>query len=234
MHILGTLASGLPYIFNACLVFSVVLITLLCLEYWISGTSVLSTLKNIGFRKTSGQILFSAILISVALLAVYPLFGYFFHTRIELMQNWQWNAIGLALTGGLTEEMLFRGFLFGKLRRQLSFRRAVLISTLVFSMAHLLLFTYMSWPIALFSTILAIGLSFPFAYMFEQGGNALWAPALVHTVIRTIGMVFTTDEKHYMTLTMVWISACLLVPNFILLLSKRYRNSFFAPDKLRV
>lgn len=69
------------------------------------------------------------------------------------------NLTGICLTGGLMEEMFFRGFLFRHLRESMHFRKAVFVSAILFTAAHLLLFTYMDWAIALSSTLLAVFMS---------------------------------------------------------------------------
>ena len=42
----------------------------------------------------------------------------------------------------------------------------------------------MPWPIAVASVLLAIIISFPLAYLFELGGDTIWAPAILHFVIQ--------------------------------------------------
>ena len=144
-------------------------------------------------------------------------------TCISLADNWQWNVIGLMFTGGIAEEMLFRGYLFGSLRKNMSFKKAVFISTICFALAHLVMFTYMDWPVALLSTILAVAISAPLAFLFERGNYTVWSPAIVHTAIRTIGLVITVDEKHFMQFSLMWITACMILPYIVLMFYKAFR-----------
>lgn len=223
MHLVGTAAEGLPYIVNAAIVFAVVLITMLLLNKWFFEKKFKATTNEIGFKTTSIQKIVPGIIISVALLLMFPVLALLLDTKLSLAENWHLNAIGLFLTGGLAEEMVFRGYLFGSLRKQMSFKKATLVSTAIFSLAHLLLFTYFDWPIALMSTILAIGISLPFAFLFERGEDTVWSPALVHTTIRTIGMVVTTGEDKFTILASAWMLASLIIPFVILLFYEDFR-----------
>lgn len=233
MHFAGNMLMQMPYIINAALVFAAVLMVVLLLSKMVNGKTVKSTIHDTGFHKTKMSGLVPGIFVSVVLLCMFPLLGRLLNTEIRLADNWQWNVIGLMLTAGFAEEMIFRGFLFGQLRRQANFTKAAIISAIIFTIAHLLLFTYMSWPIALLSTILAIGLSVPLAYLFERGENTVWGPALVHTTTRTIGLVFTTTNENYLTLASAWIIASLLVPNLVLLFYKDFRAIwYFNTNKL--
>ena len=224
MHFTGLLVKDLPYISNAVIVFALVLSTVLLISRVFYASDVESTFSEIGFRKAGLQEILPGIIISVVLLFMYPLLGYLLGTEIRMTNNWQLNMIGLLLTGGLAEEILFRGFLFRRLRLQMGFKKAAFISTIVFAMAHLLLFIYLNWTVALLSTLLAAGLSLPFAYLFERGGNALWSPALVHATIRTVGLVFTTDQQNFMALSSAWIIMSLVIPYIVLLLYKDFRS----------
>lgn len=224
MHFTGLLVKELPYISNAVIVFALVLSTVLLISRVFYASDVESTISEIGFRKACLQEILPGIIISVVLLFMYPLLGYLLGTKIRMTNNWQLNMIGLLLTGGLAEEILFRGFLFRRLRLQMNFKKATLVSAIVFAMAHLLLFMYLNWTAALLSTVLAAGLSLPFAYLFERGGNALWSPALVHATIRTVGLVFTTDQQNFMALSSAWIIMSLVIPYIVLLFYKDFRS----------
>lgn len=224
MHFTGLLVKDLPYISNAVIVFALVLSTVLLISRVFYASDVESTISEIGFRKACLQEILPGIIISVVLLFMYPLLGYLLGTKIRMTNNWQLNMIGLLLTGGLAEEILFRGFLFRRLRLQMNFKKATLVSAIVFAMAHLLLFMYLNWTVALLSTVLAAGLSLPFAYLFERGGNALWSPALVHATIRTVGLVFTTDQQNFMALSSAWIIMSLVIPYIVLLFYKDFRS----------
>ena len=118
---------------------------------------------------------------------------------------------GLFAQAGIAEEVLFRGYLFGHIRVGRTFWRAAIVSMLPFVSVHLVLFVSMPWPIALSSVLLAIVISFPLAYLFELGGNTIWAPALLHFVIQaTVKVVVLSHGAE--SFALAWMAASAIVP----------------------
>jgi membrane protease YdiL (CAAX protease family) len=226
MHFSGLIAADLPYIVNALITFAIVLATLLLLLWVSSGNAVKDSFSSIGLHKTGYNSLLPGIIVSAALLFAYPLLGFLLNTKIVLAKDWHLNLAGLFLTGGLAEEILFRGYFFGSLRQKMNFRKAVFLSAILFSLAHLLMFAYMDWPVALLSTLLAIASSVPLAFLYEKGGNTIWSPAIVHTTIRTVGLVVTTDEKLFMKFSLLWITVSMVLPYIVLLFYKDFRSAW--------
>jgi membrane protease YdiL (CAAX protease family) len=224
MHFTGAMVSDFPYIINGSITSVIVLSTLLLLLRWGNDSSLKDAIRSIGLRKTNTKSILPGIILVVVLLLSYPLLSFLLDTKTFLAKDWYLNLAGLFLTGGLTEEILFRGYFFGSLRRQMSFRKAVLISAIFFSLTHLLLFTYMDWPVAFLSTLLAVASAVPLAFLYEFGNKTVWSPALAHTAIRTIGLVVTTDEEHFMQFSLLWIIACITLPYIVLLFYKDFRT----------
>ena len=124
-----------------------------------------------------------------------------------------WLALvpGLFAQGGIAEEVLFRGYLFGHIRAGRTFWRAACLSMLPFVAAHLVLFATMPWPIALASVLLSIIISFPLAHLYELGGHTIWAPALLHFVIQgTVKVLVVSPGPE--TFAVAWMAASALIP----------------------
>ena len=223
MHFTGILVSGMPYIINGLITSAIVISTLILLLAWGSHGSLKSIISSIGFGKANLKGILPGMVIAVVLLISYLALGHMLAIEAYLAEDWYLNLAGLFLTGGLTEEMLFRGYLFERLRMDMSFRKASLISAVVFSAVHLVLFAYMDWPVALLSTILAVTSAVPLAFLYEYGNRTIWSPALVHATIRTIGLVVTTDEGHFMQFSLLWIIAAMIVPYTVLIFYKAFR-----------
>lgn len=230
MHFTGAMVAGLPYFVNALITSATVFGAFLLLQQWNSKRSLNKIISETGFKKSGLKSILPGIIISTALILAYPLLGLLLKAEIMLAKNWLLNLSGLFLTAGLTEEMLFRGYLFGSLRRKISFRKAILTSALCFTLAHLLMFSYMDWPVALLSTLLAVAISAPLAFLFERGHNTVWSPAIVHTAIRTIGLVVTVDEKYFMQFSMMWIAACMILPYIVLIFYNEFRSIWTKQD----
>lgn len=118
---------------------------------------------------------------------------------------------GLFMQAGIAEEVLFRAYLFGRVRVGRTFWGAAALSMLPFACVHLVLFLSMPWPVALAAILLAIVISFPLAYLFELGGNTVWGPALLHFVIQaTVKVVVLADGPE--SFALVWMIASAVVP----------------------
>jgi membrane protease YdiL (CAAX protease family) len=119
---------------------------------------------------------------------------------------------GLFAQGGIAEETLFRGYLFGHLRQGRSFWRAAWLSMLPFIAVHALLFFTMPWFVALAALLLSVVLSFPLAQLFELGGRTMWAPALLHFVVQGTVKVLIISGEGASAFPFVWMLASAVVP----------------------
>jgi membrane protease YdiL (CAAX protease family) len=137
-----------------------------------------------------------------------------------------WTSLlpGLFAQGGIAEEVLFRSYLFGHIRVGRSFWRAAGLSMLPFVAVHLVLFFTMAWPIALASVLLAVVISFPLAYLFELGGDTIWAPAILHFVVQaTVKVaVFPYGGASF---ALAWMAVSAMVPLLVFTVKAPARNS---------
>ena len=129
-------------------------------------------------------------------------------------------APGLFAQAGIAEEILFRGYLFGRLRRGRSFWRAAWLSMIPFVGVHLLLFFTMPWPVALAALLLSVALSFPFAHLFELGGGTIWPPALLHFVVQGTVKVLVMSGPASSLFPFVWIASSAVLPMLALVISR--------------
>jgi hypothetical protein len=84
-----------------------------------------------------------------------------------------------------------------------------------FVIVHLILFASMPWPIALASVALATITSFPLAYLYELGGNTIWAPAVLHFVIQATVKVLIVEPAD--SFALAWMALSALVPLLVFL-----------------
>lgn len=149
------------------------------------------------------------------LLGVYPLFLAVRGDDASLYPNAAWLALGLFAQAGVAEEAVFRGFLFGQIRRRHPFWRAAWISTAPFAAAHLMLFATMDWPIALAALTLSVVISFPLALLYDLAGRSIWAPALAHAVVQGAIKLIVVDDPIF---PLVWMAAGAALPWLVFLL----------------
>lgn len=85
----------------------------------------------------------------------------------------------LAIVAPVAEELLFRGYLFGKLRKKLPVFAVILITSVVFSALHLGIgmVEKLQWNAAVDTFILAIGMG-----LLRHYTGSVWASMLVHII----------------------------------------------------
>jgi membrane protease YdiL (CAAX protease family) len=131
------------------------------------------------------------------------------------------TVAGLFAQGGVAEETLFRGYLFGDLRRRFPFWRAWFASMIPFVAVHLFLFLTMPWPVATASVFLAVTTSIPLSHLYELGGRTIWSPALLHFTIQSVPKLFISADGAGLTFPLTWMAVCGTLPLLILLIRVR-------------
>lgn len=170
-----------------------------------------ATLRQLGLTKPRAAGLAGALGIILSLLITALVFMRVTDMTATFYPGWLALLPGLFAQGGIAEEALFRGYLFGHLRIGRTFWRAACLSMLPFVAVHLVLFTTMPWPIALASVVLSIIISFPLAHLYELGGKTIWGPALLHFVIQsTVKVLVISDRPEVFAL--VWMATSAFVP----------------------
>jgi membrane protease YdiL (CAAX protease family) len=175
------------------------------------GGTLAGAASMLGLGRPTARSIWTALSIGAVLLAIIPILAIVMAERPMMYPGWLMLLPGLFAQGGVAEETLFRGYLFGNLRRRHAFWKAAWLSASVFVGAHLLLFATMSWEIAAASTLLALAVSFPLSSLFELGGRTIWAPAIVHFVIQGAVKVVEMPGSP-MRYQMSWLAACAAVP----------------------
>jgi membrane protease YdiL (CAAX protease family) len=95
-------------------------------------------------------------------------------------------AFLIVIAAPLSEELFFRGFMFGGLRRSMSLWPAAVISAIVWGSLHLGAGNIgVAVQLAVFGVILA--------WLYERSGT-LWAPVLAHAINNTIAFVLLVTD----------------------------------------
>lgn len=193
------------------IVCALVLAVAILLERLLFAQRPLAALRDLGLVAPAAPGLVAALVLSAALLAFYPVWAALTGTPLTLRDGWVAMLPGLFAQGGVAEETVFRGYLFRHFRTGRTFWRAALVSAVPFVAVHLLLFATLAPAIAAASVVLAVSISFPLAWLFERGGNTVWAPAVVHFVVQgSIKVVETADA--FAPLVAAWIVLAAVLP----------------------
>jgi membrane protease YdiL (CAAX protease family) len=202
------------------LVAALVVSATLGIECLWSGLSIPSAARAIGLGRPRLQgLAISAGICGLALLVV-PIFARSTGSAVTAADGWLALLPGLFAQGGIAEETLFRGYLFGHLRVGRSFWRAALLSMLPFVAVHLVLFLTLPLAVAGAALLLAVVMSFPLAQLFELGGATIWPPALLHFVTQATVkvLVFTGDTSW--AFPYVWMIASTALPLLVFIIPR--------------
>jgi membrane protease YdiL (CAAX protease family) len=102
---------------------------------------------------------------------------------LAVRDNWPAVLVGVLLFHGVAEELVWRGFVFGRLRQRHSFGRAVWWSVPLIAVTHAPIALTDGWLVGGLATLTAAVTCWPFAALWERGGRTVWAPALLHALI---------------------------------------------------
>ncbi|HEX5943698.1 MAG TPA: CPBP family intramembrane glutamic endopeptidase [Anaerolineales bacterium] len=201
------LAGLLDQTWAALITTIVMLVVALGLEKLFFNRNPVPGLSVLGFGRPDPRALLVAAIIAMIMLAFFPIFSLITDAQITLKSGWLWILLAIVTFNGIGEETLFRGFVFGGLRREagLSFRQAGFISMIIFAAVHLLLFLGNPFFVGFLGTLIAIASAFPMAYLFERGNNTIWAPVVLHVATHAIRLV-DISEPQYLTAVGIWLT----------------------------
>jgi membrane protease YdiL (CAAX protease family) len=201
------LASVLDQTWGALIVTGFMLLVALILEKSFFKRSLVEGFLALGFGRPNPRAILVASIIGIIMMTFFPVFSLITGAQISLKPDWLWILLAIVAFNGIGEETLFRGYVFGGLRRDagLSFRQAGFISMAIFAAVHLLLFIGNPFFVGLLGTLIAIAAAFPMAYLFERGNNTIWAPVILHAATHAIRLV-DIPAPHYLTAVGIWLA----------------------------
>jgi membrane protease YdiL (CAAX protease family) len=188
------------------------LAALLAIEWVAFGRPPAAALRALGFVRPRRRAVLATAGVGALLAAFLPVYAVLTGTPLVPRPGAALLVPGLVAQAGIAEEALFRGYLFRHVRADHAFWPAACLSTLPFTAVHLPLFFTQDFAVALAATVLALVISFPLAALFEQGGNSIAGPALLHAVIQGAIKLVDVPAERAMPLALAWMAACATVP----------------------
>lgn len=194
-------ASGLGSTRGECGVFVALLVigVGILIQYLLHN----ETWKELGLAAPAGRGIWTALIVAVVLLVLGTIYALIAGGAAEVTPAAPWLLLGMFAQGGIAEELVFRGYLFGHIRRSRPFWRAALISAIPFALVHLTLFLTLPWAIALTALVMSVVTTFPLSWLYELGGRTIWAPAVLHTVLQAVPKLITLDGATFQIIWMV-------------------------------
>jgi membrane protease YdiL (CAAX protease family) len=194
------------------IVAALVVASLLVVERVQHGHPLRSAILRVGLGRPTARSIVAAVGVCLVMVTVIPLHMAATGAAGSMYPGWPLLVPGLFAQAGIAEESLFRGYLFRHLRVGRSFGRTLAVATPPFIAVHLLMFFTQPWLIALAAVALAAIISIPLAWLFELGGNTIWAPAILHFVVQAAIKVVVLHGDGGASLPLVWMAAAAVIP----------------------
>lgn len=182
-------------------------------------SSFTASFREVGFGVPDRRVTGMAIVISVIMLAFFPIYSALSNVNLPLQSNWFWILIGIIAGVGIAEETLFRGFVFNFLRRGRTFWKAATLSMFLFGAMHLFLLLWLPAPIAIAAILLAILAAYPTAYLFEVSKQTIWPSAILHTTALATNL-FEIPADRIISLSLMWVGVVALGLFLVLVVGK--------------
>lgn len=150
--------------------------------------------------------------------------------------GWLGLLLGVFLFNGVAEEVAWRGYVFGALRRGRTFGRAVVLSMPLLALTHVPIALTSGLLVGLVAMLVAAVTTLPFAHLYELGARTIWPPALVHAAIDTF-RALTVAPADALVFSLYVSAVALVVPLVAFplgaLFSRASRPARPAPDGCR-
>jgi membrane protease YdiL (CAAX protease family) len=202
----------------------------LAVERLLFDVSPAKAMRSVGLGRPHARGLVASASVGALLMLVFPAMAALEDGGLVVDPRWTTLVPGLFSQAGIAEEVLFRGYLFRRVRVGRTFWRAVALATIPFVAVHLILFLTLPWPIALAAVLLSAIVGAPLAHLFELGGGTIWAPALLHFVIQGAIKLVWLDPSDA-RLPVIWMAASAVLPYLVFLIAGQPAPA--APSRIR-
>lgn len=133
---------------------------------------------------------------------------------LQIRSDWPVVLACALLFHGLTEELVWRGFVFAHLRDATTFGRAVGWSVPLIALTHVPIIAGKGPVIGAMAVTSAAVTCLPMAHLWEHGGRTIWGPAALHGLIGT-WQLFERDFPD--SFSIVLVTGSIVVPLLALL-----------------
>lgn len=188
------------------------LVAMVVVEMAVFRRGIGAAIASLGLGPSRRRPLALAVAIAALLLAMIPVYGIVRGVPIGLMDGWWLLAVGIFAQAGIAEEDVFRAYLFRHLRDGRTFWRAAGIAAIPFVLVHLMGYLTMDPIVATTSLLVALSLTFPFSWLYEQAGNSIWPSAILHAAIQGGIKLIVVPDADYLPLAMLWLVTTAAVP----------------------
>jgi len=180
--------------------------------------------QRLGLGRAKPRALLAASVAGALVITTYVVGAALLGTELTLRSDWPSVLVGALLFHGLAEELVWRGCAFAHLRDRYPFWRAIAWSVPLIALTHVSIIASNGIAVGALAVLTAAVTCLPFAYLWEQAGRSVWAPAILHGLQGT----WQLFERNYGDgFKFLILGASLVVP----LTAFLFRRSFFEPSR---
>ena len=129
--------------------------------------------------------------------------------HLKMRPNWPAVLAGALLFHGVSEELVWRGFAFGHLRRQSDRKTAIQRSIPLIAVTHVPIIVTNGPVVGALAVATAAITCLPLSYLYERGGRTIWPAAILHGLIGTWQLAERTYPVRYQIVILL---ATIVVP----------------------
>jgi membrane protease YdiL (CAAX protease family) len=178
--VLDRLVTSPPTIVSALVPLVISAAVLVVSEMLVTRLSLRQILVRIGLGRPPWRAVVAASIVGAGVVATFFGGAAILGIDLELRSNWPAVVVAAFLFHGVAEELVWRGYVYGHLRRGANFRGAVLRSIPLIALTHVPIIVSNGIGVGTLAVITAAVTCLPFTYLYERGGRTIWPPAILH------------------------------------------------------
>jgi membrane protease YdiL (CAAX protease family) len=200
--LLDRLVTSPPLALGSLVPLTASALVLLCSERLVTGLPVADIGVRLGLGAPALRGVAAALAVGAAVVATFVGGAAALGIHLDLRSNWPDVLVGALLFHGIAEELVWRGYVYGELRRTASFRQAIAWSTPLIALTHVPIVVSNGVGVGSLAVLTAIVTCLPFAYLYDRGRRTVWPPAIVHGAVGTWQLFERTFPVQFSVLIM--------------------------------
>lgn len=164
---------------------------------------------RLGLGRPTTRSMVAALTVGSAVVGTFAVGAAISGVHLHWRSNWPAVLVGALLFHGVAEELVWRGFVFGHLRRTHDRRTAIRRSMPLIALTHVPILFGNGLLVGSLAIATASVTCVPFSYLYEQGGRTIWPAAVLHGFV---GMWQVPERSYPDSYQPVILLATLAVP----------------------
>lgn len=181
--VLDRLVTSPPTIVSALVPLTISAGVVVLSEAYVGKVPIRRAMLRVGLGRSGRRALVAATVVGAAVVGTFVGGAAALGIHLDLRSNWPAVLVAALLFHGLAEEIVWRGYAFGRFRRRTTFWGAVWRSIPLIALTHLPILANNGLGVGTLAVLTAAATCLPFAYLYERGGHTIWSAAILHGLI---------------------------------------------------